>query len=126
MPLKGLNDAREFALWLSEHILVNVVRVLTAPTEGYDWALALAEEYVALLLDIAEASGGGVVTPGITVTDCPDHEDNRILEVAVSTNAVLVVSDDTDLSSLSPWRVTPVLTSRDFVNRTDAMRRVRP
>jgi predicted nucleic acid-binding protein len=121
-----LNDAREFALWISEHILVNVVRVLTGvPPDGYGWDLSVAQSYVEVLAEIADASGGGVARPAVTVTDCPDHEDNRILEAAAASNAVLIVSDDTDLLALTPWRGTPIVTSKEFVNRTDAMRRSR-
>lgn len=121
-----LNDAREFSLYLSEHILVNVVRVLTAPAPGgYGWELERAEEYVGVLVEIAAASAGGVVEPNTTVADCPDYEDNRILECAAASSSVLVVSDDTDLLEMSPWRGTPVVSSREFVTRTDAMRRAR-
>lgn len=121
-----LNDGREFTLYISEHILVNVVRVLTAPVpNGYGWDGAHAEEYVELLAEIADASGGSIVTPGETVTDCADHEDNRILECAAAGGAVLIVSDDTDLLQMSPWRGTPVVTSAEFVKRTDVMRRRR-
>jgi predicted nucleic acid-binding protein len=121
-----LNDAREFALFLTEHILANVLRVLTEPApDGYGWELEPAEQYIELLVEIAEASGGGLVEPGETVTDCPDHEDNRILECAAASGSVLIVSDDTDLTAMSPWRGTPVVTSSEFVKRTDAMRRAR-
>ncbi len=115
-----VNDAREFALWLSEHILVNVVRVLC---EGYDWELAQAEEYAALLVEIAEASGGDVVTPAVTVSDCPDHEDNRILECALAVGADLIVADDEHLISMSPWRGIPIIRPREFASRVDASRR---
>ncbi len=121
-----LNDAREFSLFLSEHILTNVVRVLTGPPpDGYGWEAERAEDYVALLVEIAEASGGDVVVPGETVTDCLDHEDNRILECAAASGSMLIVSEDTDLTSMSPWRGTPVVTCETFVARTDAMRRSR-
>ena len=121
-----LNDAREFSLFLTEHILANVLRVLAEPAPGgYGWAVEPAEQYVELLVEIAEASGGGLIEPGETVTDCPDHEDNRILECAAASGSLLIVSDDTDLISMSPWRGTPVVTSGEFVKRTDAMRRAR-
>lgn len=121
-----LNDAREFSLFLTEHILANVVRVLTGrPPDGYGWSVERAQEYVGLLVEIAEASGGAVIEPGETVTDCPDHEDNRILECAAASGSLLIVSDDTDLRAMSPWRGTPVITSGEFVKRTDAMRRGR-
>lgn len=118
-----INDAREFALWISEHILVNAVRVLSDPDEGFDWELQRAEEYAALLVEIAEASGGGVAEPATRVTDCVDHEDNRILELAIEIGADLIVSEDRHLTDLSPWRGIPVLRPREFSSRTDAARR---
>lgn len=119
-----LNDAREFSLFLTEHILAGVLRVLTGtPPNGYAWAVERAQEYVELLVEIAGASGGAVVQPGEAVTDCPDYEDNRILECAAASGSMLIVSDDTDLTSMSPWRGTPVVTSQEFVTRTDSMRR---
>ena len=78
-----------------------------------------------MLAGIAFASGGDVIDPQITVSDCQDHEDNRILECAAASGSVLIVSDDQDLLSMSPWRGTPVVTSGDFMKRTDAMRRGR-
>jgi predicted nucleic acid-binding protein len=78
-----------------------------------------------LLGEIAEASGGALVEPAEVVTDCPDHENNRILECASASGSMLIVSDDGDLIAMSPWRGTPVVTSEDFVKRTDAMRRSR-
>ncbi len=121
-----LNDAREFSLFISEHILANVVGVLTGPfPDGYGWAIERAEEYVELVVEIAEASGGGLIEPTEIVTDCPDYEDNRILECAAASGSLLIVSDDTDLTSISPWRGTPIVTAADFVKRTDAMRRGR-
>lgn len=121
-----LNDAREFSLFLTEHVLANVVRVLAGrPPDGYGWDVERAQEYVGVLVEIAEASQGAVVEPGETVSDCPDHEDNRILECAAASGSMLIVSDDVDLTSMSPWRGTPVVTSEEFVKRADAMRRGR-
>ncbi|HEY2215285.1 MAG TPA: PIN domain-containing protein [Acidimicrobiales bacterium] len=121
-----LNDAQEFSLRITEHILANVLRVLTGePPQGYGWQLQRAEEYVELLIEIAEVFEGGVIEPGEVATDCQDHEDNRILECAAASGSWLIISDDTDLLSLSPWRGIPIVTSREFVTRTDTMRRAR-
>jgi predicted nucleic acid-binding protein len=118
--------AREFSLYVTKHILANVIRVLSGPPpNGYGWSLDRSEEYLSILVDIAEASGGGVIHPGVVVTDCDDHEDNRILECAAASGTALIVSDDDDLTSMSPWRGTPIITSSEFVQRTDAMRRSR-
>ena len=75
-------------------------------------------DYLALLVDIANASGGGVVEPGVTVTDCDDFEDNRILECALACGAVMIVSDGDDLLRLSPWRGCVIVTAAHFVGRT--------
>jgi len=121
-----LNDGREFSLFVSEHILANVVRVLAGPPPtGYGWDGEHAEEYVRLIVEIADASGGGVIEPAETIADCPDFEDNRIPECAAASGSMLIVSDDTDLTAMSPWRGVPILTAAQFVKRTDAMRRGR-
>ena len=114
------NDAREFSLYLSEHVLRNVARVLV---EGFGWELDRVEEYLALVVEIVDASGGSIVDPAVPVSDCADYEDNGILELALASSADLIVSDDTDLTSLSPWRGIPVLRPREFTGRVDAARR---
>jgi len=117
-----INDAAEFALWMSPHILDNTVRVLMAvvgtPKEE-------ADDYREILVEMAEASGGGVLVPPRTVHECPDHEDNLVLDLAAEVGALLIVSEDADLTSMSPWRGMPVLRAREFVGRVDAMRRHR-
>jgi predicted nucleic acid-binding protein len=59
----------------------------------------------------------------LVVSDCEDWEDNRILELAAESGAVLIVSSDRHLLNLSPWRGTPVVDPRTFVAKVDAMRR---
>lgn len=117
-----MNDAREYALWLSPHILRNVVRVLT-DAEGFGWTADAAKDYAEVLVDIADASGGGVCDPSDVVTDCADFEDNRILECAQASGSALIVSNDVDLISMSPWRGTPILHVSDFIKRVDVARR---
>lgn len=113
-------DAAEFALWLSPHILDNTGRVLI---EGLKWPEERTEQYLSVILTVADHSGGGVVDPPSTVHDCPDHEDNRILDVAAEVGALLVVSEDQDLTAMSPWRGTPILRPREFAAKVDGMRR---
>src|SRR5262249_31965468 len=59
-----INDAAEFALWLSPHILANTGRVLATvlrtPNEEVD-------EYLRVLAEMAGASGGGITDPPQTV-----------------------------------------------------------
>lgn len=115
-------DAAEFGLWLSPHILDNTARVLT---EGLKWTEDKVELYLSILAEVTDHSGGGIIAPPVTVHDCRDHEDNRILDLAVEVGALLIVSEDTDLTSMSPWRGTPVLRPREFASKVDGMRRHR-
>ena len=55
-----INDATEFALWLSPHILQNTVRVLH---DQADWSKEDAEAYARILMRLAEHSGGGTLVP---------------------------------------------------------------
>jgi predicted nucleic acid-binding protein len=116
-----VNDAEEFSLWLSPHVLGNVIRVLTDP-EGFRWPAERAEEYAGILTGIVLASGGQIAEPKVQVSDCPDFEDNRILELALASGSVLIVSSDVHLLDMSPWRGIP-LRPKEFVGRVDAVRR---
>jgi predicted nucleic acid-binding protein len=114
-------DAAEFALWLSPHILDNVRRVLE---DLLKWERPHAQAYVEVISQAAEHSGGGLLADvPRTVHDCPDHEDNLVLDLAAEVGAMLIVSNDTDLLSMSPWRGTPILTPTAFAAKVDAMRR---
>jgi predicted nucleic acid-binding protein len=95
------------------------VRVLHDHAE---WSKEDAETY-GRIRRLAEHSGGGTLVPARTVHDCPDVEDNMILDLLVEVGAFLVVSEDSDLTSMSPWRGTPILRPREFAARADAMRR---
>ncbi|GAA1012912.1 hypothetical protein Aple_015590 [Acrocarpospora pleiomorpha] len=114
------NDADEFSLWVSPHIMWNVERALL---DLFKWEQQLAESYLTVLVEIVARSGGRVVEPPRTVHDCPVHEDNLILDLAVDVGALLVVSNDTDLISMSPWRGTPIVTPDIFRQKVDGMRR---
>ncbi len=115
-----INDAAEFALWLSPHILSDTGRglaeVLGMPSVEID-------EYITILAEMAEASGGGLFDPPQSVGDCPDWEDNRILDLAEAVGAFLIVSNDIDLIAMSPWRGRPIISPDKFAALVDASRR---
>jgi predicted nucleic acid-binding protein len=117
-----MNDAAEWCLWVSPHILDNATRVLR---DVIKWPDEEAELYRDVLVQIAVSSGGGVLDPPRSVHDCPDHEDNLVLDVAAEVGALVVVSNDTDLTALSPWRGVPILRPREFADRVDVARRRR-
>lgn len=117
-----INDAAEFALWLSPHILTNTGRVLGdvigTPKDEID-------EYITILAEIADASGGGLTDPPQAVGDCRDWEDNRSLDLALAVDAFMIVSGDTDLIEMSPWRGRPIIEPAQFAGRVDALRRAK-
>lgn len=114
-------DAAEFALWLSPHILSNVKRVLE---DLFKWDQAQADAYLNIIIAAAEHSYGGLLEDvPRTVHECSDHEDNLILDLAAEVGAMLIVSNDSDLLSMSPWRGTPILMPTAFTAKVDAMRR---
>jgi hypothetical protein len=114
-------DAAEFSLWLSPHITANADRILS---DLFKWAQSQIDAFLGALLAAAVHSGGGMVADvPRTVHDCPDHEDNLIVDLAAEVGALIVVSNDTDLLSMSPWRGTPLIEPRAFASKVDAMRR---
>ena len=117
-----VNDAAEFALWLSPHILVNTGRVLASVLKMPEDEI---DEYLAVLAEIAEASGGGITEAPQVVGDCLYWEDNRVLDLAQAVGAFLVVSADADLTTMSPWRGRPVSGPAQFASLVDASRRSR-
>jgi predicted nucleic acid-binding protein len=114
-------DAAEFALWLSPRITANVDRILR---ELFKWAPPEIDAYLETVVGAAEHSGGGVLEEvPRTVHDCPGYEDNMILDLASEVGALIMVSNDTDLLSMSPWRGTPIIDPTAFAAKVDAMRR---
>jgi putative PIN family toxin of toxin-antitoxin system len=77
------------------------IRRLTIPSfaEGLRVFLATAE-----LVTIAER-----------IVACRDPQDDKFLELAVSGRADLIISGDTDLLALSPFRNVPIITPAAFV-----------
>jgi putative PIN family toxin of toxin-antitoxin system len=49
------------------------------------------------------------------VTECRDPKDNKFLELAVSGNAICIVSGDKDLLALHPFRGIPIMTPAVFL-----------
>lgn len=51
-----------------------------------------------------------------TISDCRDAKDNKFLELAISGKADCIVSGDSDLLILNPFREIPILTPREFLS----------
>ena len=50
------------------------------------------------------------------VAECRDPKDDRFLELAVSGNATCIVSGDSDLLVLNPFRGVAILTPKEFIS----------
>jgi uncharacterized protein len=55
-----------------------------------------------------------VDTPEV-VADCRDRKDNKFLDLALAGHADLVISGDSDLLDLDPWRGVRILTPASYV-----------
>jgi len=70
------------------------------------------QQFIRLLGRIAE-----LVTITQTIQACRDPRDDKILEVAVNGRADLIVTGDSDLLQLHPFRGIPVITPTDYLRR---------
>ena len=65
---------------------------------------------------IALVQWGRLVEITETVAVCRDPKDNHILELAISGDAQVVVTGDSDLLVLNPFKAIQILTPRDFLS----------
>ena len=114
-------DAAEFAIWASPHIITNTARVLREILDNQN----LIEEYISLIYETIEASGGHVIDPPRAAHDSKDHEDNLILDLVLASDANILVTDDTDLTPLNPWFGRLILRPHQFVAHVVQARRHR-
>jgi predicted nucleic acid-binding protein len=114
-----LTEGLEFELWLSKHLMDGTARVLR---RAIKLTRREAAPYSALLRDMTSRAGG-IAEARVRVTECEAWEDNRVLELAQTVGAFLIVSSDDHLLSMSPWRGIPIQSPEAFVSRVDAMRR---
>jgi putative PIN family toxin of toxin-antitoxin system len=61
------------------------------------------------------ASAAERFSPSVAVQDCRDAKDNKYLELALAAGAAAVVSSDSDLLVLDPWRGIRIVTPAQFL-----------
>lgn len=98
----------EFALITSEAILIEIEQVLLTK---FLWSAKAVASSSAWIRTVCE-----MVTPRITLTDCVDPDDNRILEAAVTGKAECIVSGDRHLLRMKNFRGIKIVTVNDFVD----------
>lgn len=58
-----------------------------------------------------------IIEPTHTVTDCRDPKDNMFLEIALTCQAVYLVSGDKDLLTLNPYQNIEIITASEFLEK---------
>ena len=68
-----------------------------------------------VIVNILEANSV-LFSPEISIDDCRDKKDNKFLELAITVKASCIITGDTDLLVLHPFRNIPILNAVDFIN----------
>jgi predicted nucleic acid-binding protein len=107
-------DGEDFELYISPHILSNTSRVLQ--TE-----MNVKSKTVGAILtgitEIVHLTGGSIVDPERLNHDQKDFEDNLILDLFRTTEALVLVTSDQALLQQSPWNGRLILSPRRFVEQ---------
>ena len=105
VPERALLLAESVDLFaLSAEVDGEIAEVLSRPR----FAQAVTPERRTRILDLLR-SDAVWFEPTERVTDCRDAKDNRYLELALAANAGIIVSGDSDLLVLHPWRGVHIL-----------------
>jgi putative PIN family toxin of toxin-antitoxin system len=95
---------------LSEPVYREIAEVLSRPK----FARVLTSDRRVDVLELLSAAAIWL-SPCETVRDCRDSKDNCYLELALAAGATVIVSGDSDLLDLDPWRGVRVLRPAQFV-----------
>ncbi|MDP9081000.1 MAG: putative toxin-antitoxin system toxin component, PIN family [Bacteroidota bacterium] len=112
-PIFALNKILSSGtLAFSEPVLQEYAETLSR--SKFDKYVSIEKRLVFLQKLIAE---GTLITVSEEIRDCRDPKDNKYLELAVSCNASCIITGDSDLLVLNPFRKIPILTPGDFITR---------
>jgi predicted nucleic acid-binding protein len=112
-------DGEDIQLFSSLHILTTTATVLVRLRV----VVTTAQRYVEELTVIITELGGSVFDPPRGAHDSRDHENNLVLDCALATDALIVVSSDHDLTSLNPWNGRLIHAPERFVSHVVSGRR---
>ena len=100
-----------FFLLVSDVLLTELVDVLRRPRLRKKYNLT--PDYIHTCLHLIRLRSE-FVEPIETITACRDEDDNKFLEAAVSGKADCLVTHDSDLLALHPFRDIPIVSVADF------------
>jgi putative PIN family toxin of toxin-antitoxin system len=98
---------------ISSRILEEFEQVLSRPWFNRYAPLEMRQGYLRSFFSAAKP-----VVVVDTVIDCRDPRDNMFLELALSGRADVIVTGDTDLLCLHPWRGIAILSPADYLAQT--------
>ncbi len=106
-----------FRLLVSDALLHELVDVLNRPHLRVKYRLT--PQYIHAYLGMLRVRSDHI-EPTISITACRDVKDDMFLETAVDGQADALVTNDSDLLVLHPFRGIPILSSHDFLNSLTA------
>ena len=98
------------ALALSSAVDAEIAEVLARPKFSRQLPPARRERIMTLLRKRAVW-----FEPTIKVHDCRDPDDNKYLELALTSGAEIIITSDSDLLALRPWHGALILTPAHFL-----------
>ena len=101
-------DADLFAL--SVAVDAEIAEVLSRPKFARAIPLTRRSRFLGILRDEAVW-----FEPAIGISDCRDPKDNKYLELALAAGAETIVSSDSDLLMLHPWRGVRILLPAEYL-----------
>lgn len=105
-----------FALYASPHILKNVAEKMAVAGQSQ----TVTDDFVTLVVEMCQFSGGAVVDPVTRDHGVGDFEDNLILALAKdpAVDALLIITNDHDLLDVGPaWNGRLIMPPAQFVAR---------
>ena len=109
---QAFNKARRLGkLLMSESTLLELVTVFARPKLN-KYVSSLEKEIFIVMI----AKATKVIEIQSEIVVCRDEKDNQYLELAIDGQATCIVSGDSDLLVLNPFREIPILTIQEFLD----------
>ncbi|NCQ86780.1 MAG: putative toxin-antitoxin system toxin component, PIN family [Microcystis aeruginosa W13-18] len=109
---QAFNKARRLGkLLMSESTLLELVTVFARPKLN-KYVSSLEKEIFIVMI----AKATKVIEIQSEIVVCRDEKDNQYLELAIDGQATCIVSGDSDLLVVNPFREIPILTIQEFLD----------
>jgi len=106
---KAIHNA---VLLVSQATMIELADVLSQSKFDRYVTIEQRSQFIRLIAHVAEFVP--IVHP---IRECRDPKDDKFLEVALSGRADVIVTGDTDLLEMSPWRGIAILSPTSFLQR---------